>query len=139
MKENTYLNLKNYFIQEIANIKQEKITTDCITKLNLNNLHPEQQILKLHAELISLEKDLEDSPCKEYILFADNLEHLHRLFFTKTALQKQNDTEKIKDVIILKEKITSIQKLLKQKKRRTKKIQPKRSKSREKTMSFSIN
>ncbi len=122
MKENTYLNLKNYFKQEIANIKQDKITTDCITKLNLNNLHPEQQILKLHAELISLEKDLEDSPCKEYILFADNLDHLHRLFFTKIALHKQNDTEKIKDVIILKEKITGIQKLLKQKKEEIKKF-----------------
>jgi hypothetical protein len=122
MKPDIHSTLKNYFNTEIATIKKSEIVKNHISKLNLNDLHPEQQILKLHAELESMEKDQEDSIPKEYILFSDSPEHLFRIFFTKIILQKQNDLPQIKEAIILKEKITGIQQLLNNKKEKLKRF-----------------
>ena len=105
MKNNHALvheHLEQLIIQanQIASDATEKL----IANLNLEELSEEDKLLKLHNELKKLNQEIADFEYPEYIFLAKYKETLFRLFYGRLLFYEKNDSERIKEAIILSNK-----------------------------------
>lgn len=117
MKTKPLNTLQVYFKESYITAKKEskQITEQLINDLHIKHEITETQILKLNAKLSSLYEEYEESDFKEYVLYSSLETQILNLFISRFLLQDKNDIDKIKEAIILSEKINTIKNLLEKK------------------------
>lgn len=106
MTTDTNLEIRRYFddLYKSANVDAKSQANIFVEGLNLNDLTRDQQVLKLHNEILHLKQKIDDFERKEYVNFAAFEIVIYKIFSARLLFFNVNEQALIKEGLYLSEK-----------------------------------